>query len=161
MIFEQVMANEEDKINYIYEIIKKNGKEMLEQQGLIHWKTPYPKESIKEDCEKKNVFLVKDGEVYVHTFQLEITSDLSDTTVHKKVTINKFATSPEFSGRGIGKKSIRYIGEFCNKHGISKISLDVYDKSSVAINFYKKVGFTKVGSKRTKHFTVHIMEKNL
>lgn len=164
--FERVFRNEEKKILKVYEIIRASGERMYIEQGLSHWRTPYPLESIKKDCEEKEVYLVKDVDEnkYIHTFQLEFLNDLSTSDNEKKESkaiINKFATIPQAEGKGIGKLSINYIEDYCSKKGVSKISLDVYDKSEHAIKFYKKRGFIITGSKSTRHFSVYLMEKHL
>lgn len=159
LTFEKVLQNDEEKIDEIYKIIKLSGENMFKTQNLTHWKTPYPKDSIKLDCENREVFLIKDIElnIYVHTFQLEFT-----TVENEKIAyINKFATLPNASGKGIGKKSIKFIEEYCRDKEVYKIVLDVYDKSDHAIQFYKNRGFSITSSKPTKHFSVYIMEKIL
>ena len=52
---------------------------MFKEQGLVHWRTPYPIEAIKKNCEEREVFLAKDMDtnMYVHTFQLEFINDYS------------------------------------------------------------------------------------
>ncbi|MFE4896546.1 GNAT family N-acetyltransferase [Peribacillus butanolivorans] len=172
LTFERISANEDKKVSEVYEIIKISGEHMFKEQGLVHWKTPYPIEVIQKNCEERDVFLVKDIETntYVHTFQLEFISDFSKTLINSnysnkkevyEVIINKFATIPNVAGKGIGKMSMDYIDEYCRNKGVSKISLDVYDKSEHAIQFYKKRGFIITGSKPTRHFTVYLMEKQI
>ncbi|GAB3042093.1 GNAT family N-acetyltransferase [Virgibacillus ainsalahensis] len=161
IIFEQVLPNEYKKISEVYEIIKLSGEYMFKEQGLVHWRSPYPVEAIKKNCQERKVFLAKDIEtnIYVHTFQLEcISSSLNESHV---AIINKFATLPEFEGRGIGKLSTDYIEEYCRDKNVKKISLDVFDKSEHAIRFYNRRGFDITGTKQTKHFTVYIMEKDI
>jgi hypothetical protein len=59
LIFEKVMPHEDAKIKKVYEIIKNSGQDMFHNQGLSHWKTPYPIESIRRDCLDREVFLIK------------------------------------------------------------------------------------------------------
>lgn len=155
LLFERISSDDEKKIYEIYKILKECGEHMFNNHGLIHWKTPYPIESIKKNCDEREVFLAKEIESdnYVHTFQLELERSIA--------VINKFATTPKVSGKGIGKKSMKFIEEYCLKKNIEKIRLDVYDKSEHAIRFYKNRGFVIVDSKSTKHFNVYIMEKGI
>jgi len=172
LVFEKVLPEEDDKISVVYEIIKSSGEDMFQNQGLTHWKNPYPKESIKKNCAEREVFLAKDLDTnqYVHTFQLEFELDKSIKTFYQKThqgavfgvaSIHKFATVPQLAGRGIGRQSIAYIEDYCRNKGISKICLDVYDKSEHAIKFYINNGFNIVGTKPTRHFSVYLMEKSL
>ncbi|MCF3942628.1 GNAT family N-acetyltransferase [Oceanobacillus alkalisoli] len=164
--FRRVLKNDENMINEIYKIITLSGQDMFEKQGLVHWKTPYPIESIKADCENREVFLIKDlqSDLYVHTFQLEFEPKTMNNKIKGYVSfasINKFATLPVVSGKGIGKKSMDFIEDYCREKEVSKITLDVYDKSEKAIKFYKNRGFSITSSKPTKHFSIYIMEKIL
>lgn len=168
LTFERIFSHEDKKVSEIFEIIKVSGEHMFKEQGLVHWRTPYPKEFIRKNCDDREAFLVKDMDTnkYVHTFQLEF-NDFPKTLIDSNknemqvASINKFATIPKVAGKGIGKKSMDYIEEYCRKKGVSEISLDVYDKSEHAIQFYKKRGFEVTGSKQTKHFTVYLMGKKL
>jgi GNAT superfamily N-acetyltransferase len=172
LFFERVFSDEDEKICLVYEILKSCGKDMFENQGLMHWRKPYPQARIKKDCGEKEVFLVQEKATkqYVHTFQLEIVVLCSKKTFSEKakekkdfmlVIVNKFATSPAAQGKGFGKKSIDFIENYCKGKGINKLCLDVYDKSTSAVNFYVKEGFHIVGTKKTKYFNVYIMEKEL
>lgn len=170
LVFERVLQNEETKIAEVYEIIKNSGEEMFQNQGLIHWRTPYPKESIKKNCMNREVFLVKDldKDQYVHTFQLEfIYTNSFEKFLNVKekefniVNINKFATIPKATGVGIGKRSIDFIENYSRSKDVKKLCLDVYEKSEHAIRFYKNRGFKIIGEKPTRHFLVYLMEKQL
>lgn len=171
IIFGRVLQNEDDKIEAVFEIIKSSGEHMHKNLGLIHWKTPYPKESIMRDCQGREVYLGRDLDTnrYVHTFQIEFTFPKSSAcskeimvgkeTVGFFATIHKFATLPDAEGQGIGKLSLEYIESYCRQKGIKKLCLDVYDRSDHAIQFYKNRGFEIVGSRPTRHFNVFMMEK--
>ncbi len=164
LTFERVFPDDDKKIEEIYEIIKSCGEYMFRNQGLFHWRTPYSRESIKKNCKEREVFLVKDivEKKYVHTFQLEfIFTSLNDEAGVNIVNIHKFATLPQVAGRGIGKQSMSFIEDYCRKKDVSKIRLDVYEKSEYAIQFYKNRGFKIIGKKHTRHFIVYIMEKLL
>lgn len=170
--FERVLATDKDKILAIYNILRKCGEEMYKRFDLKHWRTPYAKEAIEANCTEREVFLAKDLDInqYVHTFQLEfilsnsLDNILSVMESYKPNTIaeiNKFATSPEYSGRGIGRKSLGFIEGYCRDKKIKLLSLDVYDKSENAIRFYENCGFEIIGTKPTRHFQVYIMQKRL
>lgn len=172
LLFERVLEFDENKIAEIYNIIKLSGKYMSEIQGLVHWKDPFPIESINKNCADREVFIVKDLDLnrYVHTFQLEIFKLTESTEIihcdpNEKIKyiakLYKFATLPEAAGRGIGKASMEYMENYCRSKNCVKLIFDVYDKSEHAIRFYQNRGFSIVGSEPTKHFTVLLMEKEL
>jgi len=161
--FCKVSTVDTEKINEAYQIIKACGEYMYNEQGLLHWRTPYPVESIREDCLTRHVYLAKDldSNVYVHTFQLEIGQTGNDSLEKSVAKIYKFATMPWASGKGVGKDSMSFIEAICQKEGVSVLSLDVYDQSELAICFFKKRSFCIVDSRPTKYFRVYIMEKEL
>lgn len=164
--FERVHEREISKIEAVFEIIKCSGEQMFKENGLEHWKNPYPIESLKKDCAEKEVFLIKDSseDIYIHTFQLsfENSKDINDLEERRRIsTINKFATVPEATGKGVGKNSIDYIENYCREKGVNLIKLDVYEKSEHAINFYEKRGFKITGSRLTRNFRVLLMEKEI
>jgi len=166
LAFELVLPNEEEKIKGVYQIIRTCGLRMYEDHGLVHWLSPYPIEAIRSNCQEREVFLVRDltDNIYIHTFQLEFKPDSSQTKIDGQksrltAVISKFATLPEVSGRGVGVQSINYIEEYCRGKNVQKICLEVYDRSTHAIQFYEKRGFNIAGSRPTRHFTVYIMEK--
>lgn len=173
LAFERVHVNDSNIMLEIYEIIKNCGEEMYRKYGLTHWSKPYPIEAILDDCVKREVFIAKDLDANscVHTFQLEfINPNLIYSFYEKKeneekeiiiARIVKFATHPKFAGKGIGKLSIEFIEKYCRNKGISKICLDVYEKSINAIQFYKNRGFVIRGKKPTRHFMVYLMEKQI
>jgi len=169
LLFERVFESDDERIAEIYNIIKICGDDMSDTQDLHHWKNPYQTDAIKKHCAAREVFVVKDLELdkYVHTFQLEFSefpeSKMDDPAQVKKyiAEINKFATIPEVAGRGVGKASMEYIEDYCRSRNVFKIILDVYDKNEHAIKFYQKRGFTIIGSKPTRRFSVYMMEKLL
>ncbi len=172
LFFEKVLPSEKDKIAEVYGILKRSEEDMYYSQGLVHWKTPYPIDAIKRDCAEREVYIAKnlDSNQFVHTFQLDFKpfgsqdaniEEVEDEIKTNVVYLRKFATDPQVSGKGIGKQSMNFIENYCRSMGISKICLDVYEKSQKAIQFYIKNGFIVIGSKPTKHFRVYVMEKQL
>lgn len=164
--FIRVTHCHDHEIKRIHEILKASGKMLYNSKGLRHWKTPYPIEAIKENIENREVFVVKDvtTDEFIHTFQLEIKklNENSNTILGEMtVEINKFATLPSFEGRGVGTQSIEFIEKYCVCNSIHRIFLEVYDQSFDAIRFYQSKGFSVIGKRKTRYFTVLQMEKSL
>lgn len=148
-----LVDNTSELVNEIYNILAECGRNMYENDGLTHWKNPYPLENIKSDCNKNYVYIGNLNGKYVNTFQLNFEGS--------NCIITKFATSPSHAGKGIGKQSMEYIKMICREKNTETITLDVYDKSQTAISFYRRLGFDFVGSKSTKYFTVLTMKMNV
>lgn len=141
------------EIRDIYDILRLCGEDMYENQGLCHWRTPYPMDAIEKNCADHPVYLVKRSGESAATFQIIPGSGF--------VTLSKLAVAPRFSGRGIGAGIMAFLEKWCAGQGMDTIRLDVYDKSQHAIAFYLRHGFTVTGSAPTRHFRVLLMEKKL
>lgn len=159
LFFFEVKETEHDKIEKIYNLLKKSGQNMHEKYALTHWRNPLPIEAIARNCGNKHVFIAKDeaSDEYVHTFCL----DIEELNGKKQIKICKFSTAPEFENRGIASESIKFIEDYSRKNGITSLMLDVYVKSEHAINFYIHRGFKVAGYSQTKHFTVLSMQKEI
>lgn len=150
-----VKSTDKEYVNEIYKILFRCGVHML-KQGMFHWLKPYSIKAIMNDCITNQVVLVKDKEtgMYTSTFQMYVTKDNS-------LYVRKIATNPNVEGKGIGKKNMQYMETHAKKCGCLKLCLDVYKKSSRAVNFYKKLGFEIIGERKSRFFSEYIMEKDL
>lgn len=148
-----VKSCDKEYINEIYKILLRCGFHML-RQGMMHWIKPYSKNAIIHDCNTKKVVIVKDQEtgMYTSTFQMYMNEE-------NNLYVRKIATNPDNEGKGIGRKNMQYMEAYAKSHGCHKICLDVYKKSSRAINFYSKLGFKIVGERQARFFSEFIMEK--
>ena len=70
--------------------------------------------------------------------------------IHSKIIhICNFGVSKDIRGKGVGKKLMDTLFDLCVKEGIEEISLGVYNKNTIAYNFYEKYGFTPIEQKMT------------
>ena len=145
----------------VYSILKICGEDMHKKQSLNHWLKPYPINKIKEDIHSKRVFLVKDNNEYIATFSLDKNSSKFFNDNGPYIYLSKFAVLPNRSGKGIGKKCLEYIDCLIKDEKYKGVRLDVYDKSTHAINFYLKNGFNNLFESKTTNFTVICMEKRV
>lgn len=101
----------------------------------------YSTDSLKEQIEKKgHQFLIaKEGYVNLGfaSYELDYRGEL-------KTKIHKIYILPEQQGKGIGKQMINAIKEVAKRKHNTFISLNV-NKNNKAIEFYKSIGFEKVG----------------
>ena len=139
----------------VSEILRKCGKDMAEKYGLNHWNNSIIKNIIIVLlCALRNkVYLVYEKDRAVATFQLK--------KIDEKCRLQKLATSPQNSGKGIGSFCMNYIEETAKKEGCKKVCLEVYDKSVHAGNFYSHRGYKEVGKTNTLKYTEILMEKEI
>jgi ribosomal protein S18 acetylase RimI-like enzyme len=150
-----VKDTDEEHVDRVYKILRRCGYNMA-KKFMFHWIPPYPKSKIRKDCERYVVIIVYDEEIndYTSTFQMYMDD-------RRNLFVRKIATAPEYEGRGIGRKNMRYMERYAQEQGCNKVCLDVYIKSKRAIGFYQHNGFCIVGMRKTIRSKVLIMEKIL
>lgn len=154
LIFVKVCFDDSESMDEIYEILRNCGEDMYISDGLEHWKNPYPKELLIQDCADHNVYIVKMDEcITVGTFQIEVIDTVA--------WIYKVAVRPGMTGKGIGKKIVERIESISREMQCDRIKCNVYDKSTKAKEFYLHNGFRIIGLAQTRRFQVLVFEKLL
>lgn len=150
-----VKSTDAEYVDKVFRILRKCGYNMAKKL-LFHWIPSYSRNRIRKDCDNKVVVLVYDDDVddYTSTFQMYINDEHS-------LYVRKIATSPEYEGKGIGRKNLQYMEDYARQHNCPQICLDVYSRSKGAIGFYLHNGFKVVGTKRSIRFRELIMEKSI
>lgn len=131
------------------------GKDMSIKHDLHHWDNPWFKSLIIVILTsfKNNIFIVQENNIAVATYQTKIKNGI--------LYFEKLAVLPSKSGKGIGSLCLKTIEEEANIRGCLKIQMDVYSKSTHAIDFYKNHGYREVGENKTFKFDIVCMEKKL
>ena len=137
----------------VAKILNDCGKDMASKYDLHHWDNPMFKSLIIVGfCLMKNsVYLIFDENKPVATFQFKVKGDV--------LFFEKLAVNPSTSGKGYGSYCMNLIEEQSKKLGLSKVQMEVYDKSEHAISFYKHKGYLQVGTTGTLKYTDLVMEK--
>ena len=151
----------DNDIDSIYNNLKLCSENMYKEHGLEHWIPVYPTEKIKEDINSKQVYIVEYNNQIVGNFILTDKMNSLWKTESKAIYLSKLAIVPEYSGKGLGKKCMKYIENLAKNEGYENIRFDVYDKSLNTIAFYKKLGYTVTDTAKTRRFTVLLMEKRV
>lgn len=137
-------------------ILYRCGKDMAKRYGLHHWDNSYFKTAvIVLLCALKNrIYLVYDSDKQaVATFQVKKSEN--------KLTFQKLATDPNFSGHGVGSFCMESIERMAKDSGLEKVCLEVYDQSAHAISFYQHRNYVICGTEKTLKYTELKMEKVL
>lgn len=131
------------------------GKDMGKKYNLHHWDNPWLKTFIIVVWSSFNnrVFIVEDGRNAIATYQTKT----EQNTLH----FEKLAVLPTESGKGIGSHCLQLIENEAVERGCTKVQMDVYSKSSHALEFYFKHGYKTVGDDKTLKYNVICMEKDL
>lgn len=77
--------------------------------------------------------------------------------------LNNLAVLPEYRHLGIGKALIDYAVSMVKSYGGNKISIGIIEENAKLKDWYLKLGFTHISTRKFKHlpFTVGLMELNL
>jgi ribosomal protein S18 acetylase RimI-like enzyme len=60
---------------------------------------------------------------------------------HCSIYIDQICVKPEYQKKGIGKKIINKIKQYCQENGINRIELSVWSDNQNAKSFFSKSGF--------------------
>lgn len=143
-------------MNMVASLLNKCGKEMARKYDLHHWDNHYLKSLVIAGlCMLKNdVYLIIDenGET-VASFQTKIIKD--------KLHFEKLCTLPTREGKGIGSLCINFIEDIAIKNKCRLVTMEVFENSKHAIDFYLHRGYRIVGSSDTLKYKEFIMEKEV
>ena len=128
---------------------------MARKYDLHHWDNSHFKNwIIVALCAlKNNIYLVYDAEKPVATFQTR--------RIEGSYLFLKLATSPDFSGGGIGSFCLGEIERMGREEGCNEVICEVYDKSSHAMSFYEHRGYSVYGSTDTLKYKELKLKKEL
>lgn len=77
------------------------------------------------------------------------------------VVIHRLCVNPEFQHKGIGTLVCRHIIDSSRANGTKAIRLDAFTENPFALNMYKNLGFTVVGTADWRKGKFILMEKTL
>lgn len=139
----------------IAKILNSCGRDMGIKYGLHHWDNPMIKTLVIVGvCLIKNtIYLVEDNGKEVATFQVKKKNDV--------LFFEKLAVMPSVGGKGYGSFCMKSIEKIAKESGLSKVQMEVYDKSQHAIDFYFHLGYKQVGKTETLKYTDVVMEKDI
>lgn len=132
------------------------GKDMAIKYNLHHWDNGKTKSFLVAvyTSLRSNTFLVEDNNRNcVATFQTKKIEDV--------LHFSKLATKPNYAGKGIGSFCMSEIEKKAVESLCKKVSMEVYDKSQHAIDFYLHKGYEKCGEVKTLKYTEIKMQKGI
>lgn len=74
--------------------------------------------------------------------------------------MEKLAVLPDYRHHGYGRKLVDFVMDYTRRHGGTKISIGIIDEHKVLKDWYKKLGFKEVSTRKFNHlpFTVGYLE---
>lgn len=139
----------------VSDILYECGKDMVKKYDLHHWDNSHIKNHIIVAlCAMKNdIYLVYSERTPVATFQTRKTG--------QAFLFQKLATTPDFSGGGVGSYCLTEIERLAKESGCTEVVCEVYDKSEHAKSFYEHRGYTTYGATETLKYKELKLRKEL
>ncbi len=78
----------------------------------------------------------------LRSFLLMVLIDIDHQPGRNEVYIEMLGVAPAWRGRGVGRRLISYAEQIARQHSASQLTLNVVCDNLVALNLYKKMGFT-------------------
>lgn len=151
-----------EQLNICLEIIRNSFITVADEFGLTENNCPSHTAFMTIDKLQKQfddgrpMFLFYQDAVPVGYFSLAKCSD-------DEWELNNLAVLPEYRHLGIGKALVDYAISTVKNHGGNKISIGIIEENSTLKNWYLKLGFNHISTRKFEHlpFTVGLMELNL
>ena len=139
-------------------IIIEQAKEYFTQKEFFQWNKEYPnKDTIKNDIDKNNSFIVLLDNNIVGTFSLIVGEDMCYKNICGNwisndlyATIHRLAIHNHYKRKGISHKIIKYCENFCIDNNIKTLRIDTHSLNKPMINFIEKNNFQYCGIIQTR-----------
>lgn len=131
------------------------GKDMARKSNLHHWNIPRIKMFLIVVLYNlsNDTYLIYDGKIAKATFQVKTQGDA--------MAFQKLATTPQYSGGGLGTFCLQEIERIAKAAGCKEVICDVYDKNTEVKTFYEKRGYYQYDTGKTRNFTILKLKKEI
>ena len=145
-IFRKALLADENYILSIYKAVKEKGK----VDGTSDWNEDYPnKEILKEDLKKEQAYvLISNEDVIAAITMIEEDEPGIQTmpwTKARACFLARLCVSPEYQGRGIGEKMMKYISECAKEKGFEATHHLAAKVNEAANRLYVRMGYRNLG----------------
>ena len=142
----------ESELNDIMKMYKSCVKGMI-RNGIDQWDSSYPNsEIITSDLLAGTYYVAKIKNEIIGGINIDQNQDKTYLSINWKDTSNSFlvvhrlAVKEEFWNKKIGKYLMLFTEKLVKKRGLKSIRLDTYSGNPKAMNFYKRLGYSELGS---------------
>ena len=157
-----IKVENKEQLNICLEIIRNSFIMVAKEFGLTERNCPSHTAFMTIDKLEKQfddgrpMFLFYQDEIPVGYFSLAKCSN-------DEWELNNLAVLPEYRHLGIGKTMVDYAVTMVENYGGNKISIGIIEENSILKNWYLKLGFNHISTRKFEHltFTVGFMEMNL
>ena len=126
-------------------------KGMLEN-GIDQWDETYPNiEVIGSDIKSGTYFVAEENKIIVAGINIDKNQDPLYLDINWEdhensfLVVHRLGVSKEVWGKGVGKALMMFTERLAQRMKLKSIRLDTYSNNPDAMNFYKKLGYNKLG----------------
>jgi len=121
--------------------------------GIDQWDESYPNtEVIMEDLIAKTYFVAIENEIIIAGINIDQKQD--DTYLaldwedkrNQFLVVHRLAVKVEFWNDGIGKSLMLFTENLVMEKGLNSIRLDTYSGNPKAMEFYRRLGYSELGT---------------
>ena len=141
---------------YIEEVLSlcKCCSENMMKNLIDQWDEVYPSRAVfLDDIGSESLYIVLDNDsdeviacIVLNEYQDPEYKEISWRYQGEKIAvIHRLMVHPQYEGKGIAKRLIRYVEELAKNRQYEAIRLDVFIKNPRAVSFYNKLGYKVTG----------------
>jgi ribosomal protein S18 acetylase RimI-like enzyme len=145
-IFRKAVLTDENDIPSLYKAVKEKGK----IDGTSDWDEDYPNQEIlREDLKNELAYVLTSASKIIAAITMieEDEPDIQSLSwvKAKACFLVRLCVSPEYQGKGIGEKMMRYISEYAKEKGFEATHHLAAKVNEAANRLYKRMGYRSLG----------------
>jgi len=145
-IFRKAVSTDENDILSIYKAVKEKGK----IDGTSDWDEDYPNQYIlEEDLKKEQAYVLISNDKVIAAITMIEEDEPSIQSLSwvkaKACFLVRLCVSPEYQGKGIGEKMMRYISEYAKERKFEATHHLAAKVNEAANRLYIRMGYRNLG----------------
>tara|TARA_B100000700_G_scaffold329975_1_gene453965 strand:- start:2704 stop:3207 length:504 start_codon:yes stop_codon:yes gene_type:complete len=123
------------------------------KNGIDQWDETYPdNKTIFEDLQNQSYYVVEEKKEIIGGINIDENQDKAyldinwEDKTNSFLVVHRLAVKEEFWDKKIGKDLMFFAEKLVIKKGLNSIRLDTYSNNPKAMEFYRRLGYRKLGS---------------
>ena len=127
------------------------------KNSIDQWDATYPNsEAIIQDIKAKTYFVAEENSIIIGGINIDQNQDKTYLEIDwedksdSSLVVHRLGVKEEFWKKGIGKKLMIFAENLVIEKELKSIRLDTYSGNPKAMEFYRRLGYTELGTIRLK-----------
>ena len=140
----------------------------MNENDIWQWDPSYPnRDVLREDTASGSLIIGRAEGRTVSAVAYNLKSDDITHAARWRYTeanyriAHRLCVSPDFSGRGAGRRTMLFLEELLRSEGIEDLRLDTVSENEPALGLYRSLGYEVRGTRQYERGTVYFMEKRI